>query len=74
MKYLVFRPYWNVPPGIQRSEIVPSIQRDRMYLAKKNFEVTDATGNIVSTGEVSDEVLQGLRSLRIDGSRKARIK
>ena len=65
MKYLVFRPYWNVPPGIQRSEIVPSIQRDRMYLAKKNFEVTDATGNIVSTGEVSDEVLQGLRSLRL---------
>jgi murein L,D-transpeptidase YcbB/YkuD len=65
MKYLVFRPYWNVPPGIQRSEIVPSIQRDRMYLAKKNFEVTDAAGNIVSTGEVSDEVLQGLRRGRL---------
>jgi murein L,D-transpeptidase YcbB/YkuD len=65
MKYIVFRPYWNVPPSIQRSEIVPSIQRDRMYLAKKNFEVTDASGKIVSTGAVSDEVLQGLRSGRL---------
>lgn len=65
MKYLVFRPYWNVPYSIQRSEIVPSIQRDRMYLAKKNFEVTDAAGNIVSTGAVSDEVLQGLRAGRL---------
>jgi L,D-transpeptidase YcbB len=65
MKYLVFRPYWNVPFSIQRSEIVPSIQRDRMYLAKKNFEVTDAAGNVVSTGAVSDEVLQGLRSGRL---------
>jgi L,D-transpeptidase YcbB len=65
MKYIVFRPYWNVPYSIQRSEIVPSIQRDRMYLAKKNFEVTDAAGNIVSTGAVSDEVLQGLRTGRL---------
>ncbi len=65
LKYVVFRPYWNVPPSIQRAEIVPSIQRDRMYLAKKNFEVTDAKGNIVATGAVSDEVLQGLRSGRL---------
>ena len=31
MQYVVFRPYWNVPPSIQRSEIVPAIQRDRNY-------------------------------------------
>jgi L,D-transpeptidase YcbB len=62
MKYLVFRPYWNVPPSIQRSEIVPGIQKDRNYLAKKGFEVTNSKGDIITAGTVSDEVLQGLRN------------
>ena len=39
MRFVVFRPYWNVPPGIQRSEIVPAVQKDRDYIAKKGFEV-----------------------------------
>lgn len=62
MTYLVFRPYWNVPPSIQRSEIVPGIQKDRDYLAKKGFEVTNSKGDIITAGTVSDEVLQGLRN------------
>ena len=40
MTYVVFRPYWNVPPSIRRGEIVPAITRDRNYIAKKGFEVT----------------------------------
>ena len=35
MTYVVLRPYWNVPPSILRSEIVPAIQRDRGYIARK---------------------------------------
>jgi len=62
MKYLVFRPYWNVPPSIQRSEIVPAIQKDRDYIAKKGFEVVTRAGNVVTSGIISDEVLAQLRS------------
>ena len=62
MKYLVFRPYWNVPPSIQRSEIVPAIQRDRGYIAKRNYEVTTHAGQVVSSGVISDEVLEQLRA------------
>jgi len=62
MTYVVLRPYWNVPPSILRSEIIPAIQRDRGYVARKNFEVATYDGKVVTSGEVSDEVLAQLRS------------
>jgi L,D-transpeptidase YcbB len=62
MQYLVFRPYWNVPRSIQRSEIVPAVQRDRSYIARKNYEVTTHAGQVVTSGEISDEVLDQLRT------------
>ena len=62
MTYIVLRPYWNVPPSILRGEIVPAIQRDRGYIARKNYEVTTHDGNVVTSGEISDEVLAQLRA------------
>jgi murein L,D-transpeptidase YcbB/YkuD len=62
MKYIIFRPYWNVPLSITRAEIIPSIQKDSGYLSKKGFEVTDQSGNIVTSGAVSADVLAQLRS------------
>jgi L,D-transpeptidase YcbB len=62
MKYVVFRPYWNVPPSIQRSEIVPAIRKDRDYIAKKNYEVVTPQGTVVTSGTISDDVLQQLSS------------
>jgi L,D-transpeptidase YcbB len=62
MRFVVFRPYWNVPPSIQRSEIVPAIQRDRNYISTHNYEVVTQAGKVVTSGGVSDEVLQDLRA------------
>lgn len=62
MQYVVFRPYWNVPPGIQRSEIVPAIQRDQNYISKNNYEVVTRGGDVVTSGAISEEVLQQLRA------------
>jgi L,D-transpeptidase YcbB len=62
MQYVVVRPYWNVPPSIQRSEIVASVQKDRNYIANKGFEVTTRGGEIVTSGPISDEVLARIRS------------
>jgi L,D-transpeptidase YcbB len=62
MRYVVFRPYWNVPPSIQRSEIVPAIQRDRSYVARKGYEVTTHGGELVTDGVISDEMLEQLRT------------
>jgi murein L,D-transpeptidase YcbB/YkuD len=61
MKYVVFWPYWNVPPSILRNEIVPKITKDRDYLAKNNYQVATYGGQVVTDGTVSDEVLAQLR-------------
>jgi murein L,D-transpeptidase YcbB/YkuD len=62
MTYVVLRPYWNVPPSILRSEIVPAIQRDRGYIARKNYEVATYDGKVVTSGNISDDVLAQLKA------------
>jgi L,D-transpeptidase YcbB len=49
MKYLVFRPYWNVPVDIARKELVPHMASNQGYLASKNFEVTDSKGKVLTS-------------------------
>jgi murein L,D-transpeptidase YcbB/YkuD len=62
MTYVVLRPYWNVPPSILRGEIVAAIQRDRSYIARKNYEVTTQDGKVVPSGDISDAILAQLRA------------
>lgn len=62
MKYLVFWPYWNVPPSILRNEIVPKIAKDPEYLGKNAYEVTTYSGQVVTDGTVSEEVLAQLKA------------
>jgi L,D-transpeptidase YcbB len=62
MTYVVLRPYWNVPPSILRGEIIPAIQRNRNYIADKHYEVTTHDGKIVTSGELSDDVLAQLKA------------
>lgn len=38
MSFVVFCPYWNVPPSILNNEILPGIKKDNNYLAKHNME------------------------------------
>jgi len=65
MEYVVFRPYWNVPQGIQRSEIVPAIQRDRSYVAKNDYEVVKQDGQVITSGKIDDDVLRQLQSRKL---------
>jgi murein L,D-transpeptidase YcbB/YkuD len=39
MRYLIFRPYWNVPLSIARNEIVPAAMKDHTYLARQDMEI-----------------------------------
>ena len=65
MRYIVFRPYWNVPPSIARGEIVPHLLKDPGYLGKKGFEITDSSGKVVASGSASPEVIADLRAGRL---------
>jgi L,D-transpeptidase YcbB len=65
IQYVVFRPYWDVTPSIQRNEIVPHILKDPNYIAKHNFEVVTPKGEVVTDNQVSPEVLEGIKSLHL---------
>jgi murein L,D-transpeptidase YcbB/YkuD len=49
IKYIVFSPYWNVPPGILTKEVLPGIRRGGAgYLNRLNMEIVGANGKVVS--------------------------
>jgi murein L,D-transpeptidase YcbB/YkuD len=60
IQFIVFRPYWNVPPGILRRNVIPGIMKNSGYIARERFEVTDSSGKLVSAP--SDDLVAGLRS------------
>jgi len=49
MRYIVFRPYWNVPISIVRNELLRHIAAGKGYLAAHNFEVTNQQGEPVAS-------------------------
>jgi L,D-transpeptidase YcbB len=65
MKYVVFRPYWEVPPSIIRAELIPHILRDPDYLAKAGFEIVDSRRSVVAEGTVTSDVLSQLRAAKL---------
>jgi L,D-transpeptidase YcbB len=59
MRYLIFRPYWNVPHDIVEKELMAHIRASGVgYLASHNFEVTDSKGN-VQTGFTAQQIEHG---------------
>jgi murein L,D-transpeptidase YcbB/YkuD len=57
IQYIVFRPYWNVPPSIVRSSVIPGFNRSgNAYLEREQFEVTGAGGGVPA------DLVAGLRS------------
>ncbi len=68
MEYVVFRPYWNPPPSILRSEILPKARRDSSYLNKQNMEIvargSDDAPALAATPENLDKVAAGKLFIR----------
>jgi L,D-transpeptidase YcbB len=62
MEYVIFRPYWNIPPSIATREILPAMRKNPNYLTKENLEVIDRSGNVVTSSTFSDDILQQVRS------------
>jgi len=63
LKHVVFRPYWHVPPSIQRGEIAPKLSE--AYAAKHNYEVVDNAGNVRAIDEdVVSKVRNGVYRVR----------
>jgi murein L,D-transpeptidase YcbB/YkuD len=55
MRYVVFRPYWNLPPSIIKKEIMPHIARSGLgYLEAHDYEVYKNDGTVVTSYTASD--------------------
>lgn len=54
IKHVVFRPYWSVPPSIQRGEIAPKLEKDDNYLARNNYELVDDAGRSLGSAVGAD--------------------
>ena len=68
MEYVTFRPYWNPPPSIIRSEIVPHARRDPAYLERQNMEIVasgaEGAPELPATPENLDKVVAGRLFIR----------
>ena len=45
MRYVVFRPYWVIPPGILARETLPAVRRDSRYMARNDMELYRGSGD-----------------------------
>ena len=62
MRYVEFSPYWNVPPAIQRGEIVPRLERDPGYWEREELEAVSVRGNAAPITVPDAATLEGLKS------------
>lgn len=54
LRYIVFSPYWNVPPGILAKEVLPGLKRGAgSYLARQNMEIVGASGKVISPKSIN---------------------
>jgi len=50
MDYIIFRPYWVIPPGILANETMPAVRRNGAgYLERNNMELYSGDGNAPSS-------------------------
>jgi murein L,D-transpeptidase YcbB/YkuD len=59
MRYVEFRPYWNVPRSILVKEIMPMLQRDPAYLRRNAMDLV-GPGDSVIGGTVTSETMERL--------------
>jgi murein L,D-transpeptidase YcbB/YkuD len=65
MRYIEFSPYWNVPPSIARSEVVPRLRRDPGYFTRQGFEFVSGNQAITAlTPDNLDAVVNGQMRIR----------
>ena len=65
MEYLIFRPYWNVPPSILRGEILPALHREPGYLQQHDMEIVSGAGDDARAVPLTEESLAQLQQGRL---------
>lgn len=64
IKYLIFRPYWNIPVSIARSELVPKALANPAYMAEHHYEMYSGKGILPNTATNLNKAASGAVSMR----------
>jgi L,D-transpeptidase YcbB len=64
MRYVVFRPYWDVPASILRNEMLPKIRANPGYLAAQRLQIVDGQRDDSPLVPPSPEAIEGLAAGR----------
>jgi murein L,D-transpeptidase YcbB/YkuD len=59
---VVFRPYWNVPESIQKTELISELQKHPHYLLRHQMQVVDGRGQIITADLVDAKTMQRLQA------------
>lgn len=62
MRWLEFRPYWNVPYSITARELLPHIRKDPGYLDRNDYEIVPRFGNEVQALPATEANIEKLGS------------
>jgi murein L,D-transpeptidase YcbB/YkuD len=65
---VILNPTWTVPPTILREDVIPSIIRNRNYLAQTNIKVFDSNGNEVAANNWKLSSAKGYRYVQTPGT------
>ncbi len=66
MRYIIFRPYWNVPDSIVKAELVPAIRKNKAYLEKHQYEIVDHHGEVVPPDNINAKLLKRLEDKQLE--------
>ena len=66
MRYVIFRPYWDVPRSIVLREMLPAMRRDPGYLGRNHLEIV--------SGETEDAAVQEPSAGSIDALAAGRLR
>ena len=61
MRYLTFRPYWDVPQSILDTEVLPALERDPEHLVRQGMEIVLGPGDEARAVPATAENLSLLR-------------
>jgi murein L,D-transpeptidase YcbB/YkuD len=56
MRYVEFRPYWNVPLSIIEKEIRPLVQRDPSYLDRNDMELVGPGDSVIGSAVTPEDL------------------
>jgi murein L,D-transpeptidase YcbB/YkuD len=52
IEFVVFSPYWNIPPSILIKETLPAIKRNRRYISTHHLEVINSQGQKINPNAI----------------------